>query len=309
MATILLDVVVDDASAPPAPEAWPQPASLDEAVQIVRLACAAGVSAIRVLDHAPGAVAVDAGTVAAYLSATTGGCGVLFDAATTGNAPYNLARRVGSLHRATGSRAGVVLRPGGGDAVSDLTAPDPSADHPAARWAEYAQVLAELWRSFPAEALVGDQSAAVVVDDRRTHPIDHDGTFYRVTGPLDGPSTPQRPPLLVATDLDVLGWEVAATAADAILVEECDVADADSRLRDALDGAERNRADVRLLGRHTAAAIARPRELWDWVHEHHLDGLNLTVSGGIEDTRVVLAGLASPPPGAAGLFGRLGFAR
>ncbi|MGH3640157.1 MAG: hypothetical protein ACRDUX_14130, partial [Mycobacterium sp.] len=97
----MLDIVVDDASAPPAPEAWPQPASLDEAVRIARTACASGISAIRVLDHAPGAVAVDAGTVAAYLSGAADGCGVLFDAATTGNAPYNLARRVGSLHRAT----------------------------------------------------------------------------------------------------------------------------------------------------------------------------------------------------------------
>ncbi|MGH3643950.1 MAG: hypothetical protein ACRDUX_33575, partial [Mycobacterium sp.] len=226
-----------------------------------------------------------------------------------------------SLHRATAGRAGVVLRPGGGDAVSDLTAPDPRADYRAARWAEYAHVLTGLWSSFSSDALVGDQAGAVVVEDRLIHSIDHDGIFYRVTGPLDGPSAPHRRPLLVAADMDVLGWDVVAAVADVVLVEEHEVAGADVRLRDALGTARRARGDVRLLGRHTAPAIARPRDLLDWALDHRLDGLNLTVSGGIEDTRVVLAGLIPPlvnatlvgahhprPPG-RGLFDRKGSLR
>jgi alkanesulfonate monooxygenase SsuD/methylene tetrahydromethanopterin reductase-like flavin-dependent oxidoreductase (luciferase family) len=286
---ILLDLVVADAAAPHATAGWPQPTALADAVRITEAACAAGVSGIRVLDHAPGVTAADAATIAAYLGAVSGGLDVLVDTSTTGNAPYNLARRVSSLHRSIGGRAGVVLHTGDGDAVSDAVAPDPHARHRGARWAEYALVLDRLWAGFPVEALVGDQEGEVAVDDRLIRATDHDGTFYRVAGPLDGPT---ERPLLAAADVDTIGWDVAGASADVVVLDDHQVVGADTRLRDALVGTGRTREDVRLFGRATAAAIVRPRELFDWAADHRLDGVDLVVSGGLADTLAVLTGLS-----------------
>jgi alkanesulfonate monooxygenase SsuD/methylene tetrahydromethanopterin reductase-like flavin-dependent oxidoreductase (luciferase family) len=109
-------------------------------------------------------------------------------------------------------------------------------------------VLTRLWESFPRAALIGDQEAALVVEEALIRPIHHEGAFYRVAGPLDGPSSVQGRPVVVA-DLGVLDPAAAAESADVVVVDLENAAGADAALAWALRRAGRSRQDVALLGR------------------------------------------------------------
>lgn len=195
----------------------PDALSLADADAIAAVARDAGVVLRLVEGH------LDPTVVAGYLAGRHPGVELLVDIPTSHNAPYNTARRVLSLDRATGGRVGVVLRTGDGDEVSDAVTPDRSATDPAERWSEYASILTRLWASFPREALIGDQENEVVADDTLIHPIDHQGRFYRVAGPLDGPSSVRGRPEIAAVDPEVRDspW------ADLALTEDTAQADRD----------------------------------------------------------------------------------
>ncbi|MFI5934663.1 LLM class flavin-dependent oxidoreductase [Actinoplanes sp. NPDC051494] len=278
-----------------------QPLSATDA--LVALAERAGVTAIRLTDTG----ALDPTVTAGYLAGRHRGIGFVAEVPTTHHAPYNTARRILSLDRASGGRTGIVLRAGTGDEVSDVTAPDPSATGSTARWSEYARVLTRLWGSFPREALLGDQDAGLVVDDTLIRPIDHDGAFYRVAGPLDGPSSPQGRPVVVADLSDLWpgdpGLVTAAGYLD-VVVTGRDV-DAGPALTAALHRVGRSRAEVALLGR----AEVGPAELADaatfalgllaWAAGQRLDGFELVPRGDPEAVvRELVPRLAEPggPP-------------
>ncbi|MGV9414990.1 LLM class flavin-dependent oxidoreductase [Nocardia sp. NPDC003693] len=265
---ILIDIAADDPAA---------------AATIAAAAQAAGAAGVRVRDTAGDRPVLDPSVIAAYLAGTTGDIGYLVDVPTTGNAPYNAARRILSFDRATAGRSGVVLRPGSDDEVSRATAPDPTAADPARRWAEYAIVLTRLWESFPRAALLADQERALVVDDQLISGIDHDGSYYRVAGPLDGPSSIQGRPVLAAADPHELGWDVVAHIADVVVVERDRAAGANAALTAALAGTGRERSEIVLLGgvevSAPAAAQAVADELTAWVAADGLDGLALAPTG------------------------------
>jgi alkanesulfonate monooxygenase SsuD/methylene tetrahydromethanopterin reductase-like flavin-dependent oxidoreductase (luciferase family) len=155
---------------------------------------------VRILDDG-----LDPTLVAAWLSGripADRGVRYLVDAPTTGNAPYNLARRVQSVARITGGRTDLVLHAGDGDEVSDPVTPDAdvrdTGGDPDSRRAEYAEILTGLWSTFPRSALVGDQDNEVLADDSLIRPLNHSGRHYRVAGPLDGPAPEQGAPRILA---------------------------------------------------------------------------------------------------------------
>ena len=229
---VQLALAVGESGTAVRPPGVPALVSLAEARAVAALAEEAGVGAIRLLDRSPAGHALDPTVVAAYLSGLGGRIGYVAEVPTTHHAPYNAARRALSLDRASGGLFGLALRPGEGDEVSDPNAPQAPAG-PAARWSEYAKVLVRLWESFPRKALVGDQGAAVVADDALIAPIDHEGVSYRVAGPLDGPSSVQRRPVLVgdvsafdpdAIAIDHAALRAVASMADVVVVERGRVA-------------------------------------------------------------------------------------
>jgi alkanesulfonate monooxygenase SsuD/methylene tetrahydromethanopterin reductase-like flavin-dependent oxidoreductase (luciferase family) len=268
--------------------------SVPEAAGVAAAARDAGVSAIRLLDGGTGQI-LDPGTVASYLGARVGDLHWIVDAPTTHNAPYNLARRILALDRATGGRAGLVLRAGDGDEVSDAAVPDPAASGRAPRWAEYAQVLTGLWESFPAAALLGDQAAGLLAEDSLIRGIGHEGSCYRVAGPLDGPSSPQGRPVLAAADMDQLDWASVAGAADVVVVSRAQAAGAPGALATALARAGRGRAEVALIGRVKVAAGAAGNEvaagLAEWAASLGLDGIELRPPDGRAAALAVVRGV------------------
>jgi alkanesulfonate monooxygenase SsuD/methylene tetrahydromethanopterin reductase-like flavin-dependent oxidoreductase (luciferase family) len=262
--------------------------TLPDAVRVAAAAEATGVAAIRLADGG----ALDPAVVASYLAGLHQRIGYIAELPTTGNAPYNAARRVLSLDRATGGRTGVALRAGAGDEVSEPVTPDPSATGAARRWAEYAHVLTRLWESFPRPALIGDQATGVMVEDSLIRPIDHVGAFYRVAGPLDGPASVQGRPVIVA-DLGVLPVAAVAAFADVVVADRPTVDGADTALIRALAAAGRSREEVALLARIAVSAV--DDRLPDWLEEHGMDGAEV-VARDADEIIGVLHGLAPAPP-------------
>ncbi|AZG47760.1 LLM class flavin-dependent oxidoreductase [Gordonia insulae] len=257
-----------------------------------------GVTGLRLVDRNAERPTIDPSVVGSFLAGRHGDLGYVIDAPTTHNAPYNLARRVLSFDRATAGRVGVVLVPGNGDEVSDAAIPDVEATDPAERWAEYAEILTRLWESFPADALVGDQVSAVVAEADLIRPIDFDGRFYRVAGPLDGPSSAQGRPVLIAADPATVGWSRVVASADAVIVDRELIATADAELSGALDAVGRSRGAVALLaridGRENASVVRR------WASDLGVDGFVLAVDGGAEEILDVVRDLAPQLAGVAG---------
>ncbi|WP_112134513.1 LLM class flavin-dependent oxidoreductase [Glycomyces dulcitolivorans] len=293
----------------PAGRGGPAVLSLADARVAAALAEQTGVAAIRLLDRAVAGQALEPTVAAAYLA---GAHGIAFvpELSTTGNAPYNAARRLLSIDRATGGRLGVALLPGVGDEVSD--AGRPVAADSVERWREYAGVLTRLWESFPREALVGDQEAALFADDELIHPIGHEGDLYRVAGPIDGPSSVQGRPVIVA-DLAATGWAAVAAAADAVVVERADTPEADAALADALRTAGLPRSETALIGRVPITDLTDPAglaaELHAWAETDRLDGLELVPTGDLEAVSAVLRELVpllidpAPAPTLRAAFG------
>jgi alkanesulfonate monooxygenase SsuD/methylene tetrahydromethanopterin reductase-like flavin-dependent oxidoreductase (luciferase family) len=262
--------------------------SLPEAVEALGLAEAAGVPVVRIRDGDD--ATLDPSIVASYLAGRFAWASFVIEAATTYNAPYNLARRVLSLDRATAGRAGVALKPGGGDEVSAATAPIRTAADAAGRWSEYAGILVRLWESFPADALLGDQDAGIFADDERIVAVGHEGRFYRVAGPLDGPSSPQSRPVIVA-DADQVDWETLAPTADAVVVTAARSTGADPALRQALERVGRRRDEVALLGRAVVSADEDALPLREWAERDSLDGFELVPDGGLPGWSAVVSRL------------------
>lgn len=280
MSIVIVDLVVGTTISP------------SDAAAITKAATDAGVTAIRVLDGAPGQT-LDASVIASYLAGTDAALqsnlGWILEASTSHNAPMNLARRSNSFDRATGGRAALALRAGDGDEVSDPVAPKPGSDR-SARWDEYAQILKGLWTSFPTAALVGDQDGEVFAEHTLIKPLDFEGDHYRVAGPLDGPTSPQDGPLLIADDVDTLGWDVIARNADVVVVGQKAVPTADADLSAALTRAGRPRKRVALVARVNvtepeAVAVTLPA----FVAKHELDGVELVVAGGKDNVLALIA--------------------
>lgn len=169
-----------------------------------------------VVAPAPGPdVPVEPTTLAANLAARTSRIGLVITTSAQYVAPYNTARVVNTLDNLSVGRAGWWL-------VAAAEDSDPAL-HPAttpegrrwARAAEFTDVLHKLWESWESDAVVADKVSGVYVDETRLHPIEHEGEFFRVAGPLNLPRSPQlHPPLFAHVGNDAAAAEFARGHAD-----------------------------------------------------------------------------------------------
>jgi hypothetical protein len=113
---------------------------------------------------------------------------LIVTAATSRNAPYNLARRIQSLNRITCGQVGLFLRADGLDPVtSGASSQGAAATGQSRLLSEYVEVLRRLWVSFPEEALIGDREAGRFADPRSLVPASFTGEVYSVGGALNVP--------------------------------------------------------------------------------------------------------------------------
>lgn len=168
--------------------------------------------------------AVDASVAATVFAAATSETPLLVAAAPQRDHPYNLARRVASVDHLSGGRAGVLWgqedrlapraeagREAWGGARLTAGAPlGPGTTRDAAR------VVAELWQTFPVEAIVGDRATGIYARADLIAHADHTGVFDSA-GPLNVPTTPQGAPVSAWLVQHIDEWEASVGAVEVVV--------------------------------------------------------------------------------------------
>jgi FMN-dependent oxidoreductase (nitrilotriacetate monooxygenase family) len=168
-------------------------------------------------------------TMLAALAATTTHLGLGATASTSYNEPYNVARYFASLDHLSGGRA----------AWNAVTSSNPRAapnfgrDHPphAERYRvaeEFVDVVLGLWDCWEDGAIVADRATGRYIDAAKVHALDHEGTYFRVQGPLNIGRCPQGRPIVLQAGSSEPGLDLAARTADVVfsVVQDLDEAKA-----------------------------------------------------------------------------------
>ncbi|OLF53444.1 NtaA/DmoA family FMN-dependent monooxygenase [Pseudomonas chlororaphis] len=229
---------------------------------------------LEVLATGSGFASLDPTVLLAAVARETSRIGLVTTVSTTFFPPYVVARQLQSLHWISNGRAGWnIVTALQGHENFGLQAM-PSAEERYARAAEFTQVVLRLWDSFPHEALLIDRQNGRYADVAQVRPIDHDGTYLRVRGPLNLPAFANaRIPLIQAGASDT-GRDFAASVADLVFAPTPDKAAALELRRDLSRRAERHGRspqDVRLLpglSLYLAPSRKAAHELFMQTHEH-----------------------------------------
>ena len=165
-------------------------------------------------------------TTLSALAACTSHIGLIGTMSTSLTEPYNTARQLASLDHLSGGRAGwnIVTSADGYRNFGIESAPDPAERY--RRAAEYVRVVEALWASWSDDAVVVDRAAGRWLDTDRLRPIDFEGEYFRVEGPLNIPRSPQGRPVLVQAGSSGPGMELGTAVADAIYTAQPDFAQA-----------------------------------------------------------------------------------
>jgi FMN-dependent oxidoreductase (nitrilotriacetate monooxygenase family) len=156
------------------------------------------------------------------LAGVTSHIGLIATASTTYNAPYNLARRFASLDHVSGGRAGwnIVTTAERTSAQNFGLDDRPGHRERYQRAAEFVDVSSRMWDSWEDGAELGDKAAGIYADVERIHPVEYEGAYFRVRGPLNVPRSPQGRPLLVQAGSSQDGREFAARYAEAVFTAQ-----------------------------------------------------------------------------------------
>lgn len=163
----------------------------------------------------PSFVGLDLTVLLAAISTATRRIGLVTTASTTFNPPYVVARQIQSLHWISNGRAAwnIVTSIDGAENFGDAPMPPPQERYRKA--AEFTDLVRDLWRSYPHAALDGKADA---------EPIDHQGAFFSVKGPLNVPGHASGPPPLFQAGASEIGRDFAACVADATFASTPDMA-------------------------------------------------------------------------------------
>lgn len=169
-----------------------------------------------VLERNVAATRWDTLTLLAALAVSTRHIGLVGTANTTYNEPYTLARRLESLDRLSGGRAGwnVVTSLQGGENYNR----DDHVDHALRyeRAEEFVDVVSGLFNSWDDDAAIRDKASGRWFDAARVHPLNHRGRHFQVRGPLNAPRPIQGSPVIAQAGSSEPGRRLAARVGELI---------------------------------------------------------------------------------------------
>lgn len=157
-------------------------------------------------------------TLLGALSQATDRIGLVATVSTTYNEPYHIARKLASLDVISGGRAGWNLVTSASDEEARNFGVDTNLDHGVRyrRGREFVEVVDALLDSWQEGAVIADKASGRYADGARVRPIDHEGEFFRVRGPLNISRPPQRRPALFQAGASEAGKDLSAAVADAV---------------------------------------------------------------------------------------------
>lgn len=155
-------------------------------------------------------------SVLSALAARTRNIGLIGTMSTSFSEPYNVARQFAGLDHMSSGRAGwniVTSRDGFGN-FGGGEAPDPALRYE--RAAEFVDITMRLWDSWSDTATRADRESGVWVDPAGLKPLNFQGRFFAVQGPINMPRPPQGRPVLVQAGSSVPGMDLGSSVADVI---------------------------------------------------------------------------------------------
>lgn len=217
----------------------------------------------------------DMSPVIAAMSTVTERIGFGLTYSSTFMHPFYVARLLNSLDHVTSGRIAfnVVASTRGADAANYGFGELMDHDLRYERMEEFVAVCRALWDSVAPDAIVRDRDTGRFADPAKVRPIDHEGRFFTVKGPLASVPSPQHHPLIVQAGNSPRGIAASARLADLVFGFGGNL-NAQQRHRKLLDeallaeGRDPDRTGILwatqvIVGRTTAEARARR----DSVHE------------------------------------------
>lgn len=161
-------------------------------------------------------------TVLAALAARTKHIGLVGTISTSFTEPYNVARQLTGLDNMSNGRAGwnIVTSSDGFQNFGMEAAPDPTTRY--RRATEFVDVTRKLWDSWDDGAIIVDRETGEYLDRSRLHKINHEGEFFKVEGPINMPTSPQRQPVLAQAGSSGPGMELGSSIGEMIYTAQPD---------------------------------------------------------------------------------------
>ncbi len=93
---------------------------------------------------------------------------------------------------------------------------------------EFVDVVRGLWDCWDDGAIVADKGSGIYIDPARVRPLNHNGRFFQVAGPINIARSPQGHPVIIQAGGSPSGLELAARTADVVfsVVQELESAKA-----------------------------------------------------------------------------------
>ncbi|GAA4675764.1 NtaA/DmoA family FMN-dependent monooxygenase [Frondihabitans cladoniiphilus] len=186
------------------------------------------------------------------LAAATKHMGFIATASTSFYPPFILARTMATLDHLTRGRIGWNVVTSSEDIAGKNYGMDslPEHDERYDRADEFVDVVEQLWDSWEPGAIVMNQETGHYADHTKVHPINFEGKYHKVRGPLNMPAGPQGHPVLCQAGGSPRGREFSSAHANAIVtalptVDKMKAYRADIRERAARQG--RNPDDIKVM--------------------------------------------------------------
>ena len=164
-------------------------------------------------------------TLLSALATQTSRIGLVGTATTSFNSPFNLVRRLGSLDLISRGRAGwnVVTTGDAGTAGNYGLEEHYDYDTRYGRAQEFVELAQALWDSYEDDAFVRDRESGVFLDRSKQHVLDHEGTYFKVRGPLNLVRSPQGHPVIFQAGDSDQGRDLGASLGEGIFTHAPDI--------------------------------------------------------------------------------------
>ena len=157
-------------------------------------------------------------TLITALSACTTHIGLGATVSTSFSEPFNVARIFGSIDHLSGGRAAWnVVTTSNAKAALNFGL-DAHLEHELRyeRAGEFVDVVRGLWDCWDDGAIVADKATGRFIDADKVRPLNHQGRFFKVKGPINMARCPQGHPVIIQAGGSPSGLELAARTADVV---------------------------------------------------------------------------------------------
>ena len=178
-----------------------------------------GGSAKASLNHGMMVPKHDPAPLAVAMGMATQRLGVIATMSTMAYPPFLMARLCSTIDSLTNGRFGWNVVTSAEDLMAKNFGMDrlPPRDQRYEMADEYMEVMGKLFESWDPDAVVLDRDAGIYADETKVRPIDFEGKYYKVRGPLNTVPSPQGRPIYVQAGASPKGRDFAATHADSIV--------------------------------------------------------------------------------------------